>query len=142
MGLKDGIPSLEFNSATLSGSQIFMTNISGGTLAVSASEIGNAELGANAASGLKVSSEYGTMTGSPAVPGNCLQFGTRTLGTDSGLWLIYGTAFKAAPVVTVTNTKTLTALQISGTVNAGSCFVIGTTASDTFSWIACGSGRV
>src|SRR3990167_167587 len=111
-------------------------------LIVAAGGIGNSHLASNAASGLKVSSEYGPVgTGSPAVYGNMVQFGTGTLTAGSAYWIVFGKAFAAAPYTVITNTLSVGAVCVSGTPTAGSAIVIGATAGDTFNWIAAGSGR-
>ena len=197
MGLKDGIPSLEINSATVSGNNALFTNVSGteliltaeisdaqvtnaklavqavsgnrifsGTVALSHMAIAavsgghlvsggvnsahyldasvlNAALGNNAASGIKVSSEFGPVkTGSPSVGGLSMQAGSATLSTGSLSWVVFGTAFADIPRVVVGNVTTLGAVCVSGTISAGSFVSIGATASDTFNWYAIGSGRV
>ncbi len=82
-------------------------------------------------------------TGSPSVWGNGIQFGVGTLGAGSTAWIVYGTPFKAAPVFVATS-KNDSAINIVGAGSGtnqglGSVNVLGTTASTTFNWIACGS---
>lgn len=79
-------------------------------------------------------------TGSPLAYGNSFQFGTATLGAGSNVWVVFGTPFKAAPVVVATYMDGNVASVIAGSpVGAGSVLLTGVTASKLASWIAVGS---
>lgn len=144
MGLKDGLPDREVHSTTFSGTNVLGTNISGTTLAVGAGEVGNAELADAACSGTKVSAEFGTIAnGSPSAYGQSVQAGTGTLGAGSDVWVTFGTGFAAAPEVVVTPTASLQDIFVeAGSTNTGSFYAQGETASETFSYVAVGSGRL
>jgi hypothetical protein len=70
-----------------------------------------------------------------------IQYGTGTLSADSGLWVVFGSPFLAAPTVLVTNSKTVakTVNVAAGSVTVGSFFAEGETAADTITWIAIGT---
>ena len=143
MGLLDGIPSLEVLSLTVSGTTAAFTNLSGTTLVVNASEVGNAELANNAASGIKVSLEYGVIaTGSPVVYGLGTQVGAGSLGGGSAVWTVFGKPFAAAPrvIVTPVGPTARTSINVfAGSITAGSFFAFGGAADENFHYIATGS---
>ena len=154
-GLKVGLIPLEVVADTLSGTGVFATNISGTTAALGASEIGTAEIGSGAilnvnlsgaqVSGTKVSPEFGPVgTGSPIAFGRMIQAGNGTTSAASGLWVVFGRAFAAAPVSVVCTSigATANATQVIGSpILAGSFLATSETASQLFSWMAIGSGR-
>jgi len=101
---------------------------------ISATEIGSgAILPAHVGSGLAI-----VHTGSPAANAPAtIEYGTGTLSAASVLVVAFGSPFAATPLVYTTNTKTLGAIS-AGSINAGSFSAWGTTAADTFNWIAIG----
>lgn len=144
MGLRDGLASLQVVSQDISG-----TNIYGATdLQVAAGTVGNAELANNAASGTKVSLEYPVALGlgSPAIGNIAFQAGSSATTGGSQVWLVFPTAFAAAPQSVVVAPLNLASaagnLLTVGSVTAGSCLVQSEAASKTFSWFAIGSGRI
>lgn len=143
MGMNDGLASTEIRSTdfTATGSLIAAL-ISGNTTAVGAGEIGNAELANNACSGGKVSLEFGPIgTGSPIAFGRMAQAGTGTTSTGSVLWVVFGRAFAAAPLVVVSPAGG-TAGDLNGSpIAVGSFLCTSEVASSPFNWIAIGSGR-
>jgi hypothetical protein len=139
-----GIQSAEIGSgailsANISGAQVLKTHIASGNVLV-------AHISGGQVSGNVVSLEYPVAkTGSPGIGNIAFQFAKgATLGAGSTLWVVFGTPFAAVPAVVVTNTKTVskTVNVVAGSVTAGSFFAEGEAASDTFDWIACGSGRI
>lgn len=121
----------------ISAGQISGTTIASGCII-------NRYMATDACSGLVVQSAFPTLTlGSPATVGNCIQAGTGTLSSGSIKWQVFQTAFKASPVVLVQNTKTADApiYVVAGSINTGSFYCVGKTASDTFAYMAIGSGR-
>ncbi|RLG00036.1 MAG: hypothetical protein DRN49_03515 [Thaumarchaeota archaeon] len=138
--MADGLPSAlgDIGSESIADAGISTADIAN-------SQITNAKLAANAASGTKVSAEFGTIAaGSPTAYGQSVQAGTGTLGAGSDVWVTFGTAFAASPTAVVaTPLESLQSLFVeTGSINAGSFYVQGETASETFSWIAVGSGRL
>lgn len=164
MPFNDGMPSTEFLSTTVSGTNGQFTTLTGtedivtaeiANAAVTSAKIGSgAVMTVNLSGGqvttATIASEAVTVpkqafvgTGSPAVWGNGIQFGIGTLSSASGAWVVFTPAFKAVPSLICTS-KNDSAINIIGAGSgtnqgAGSIFVIGTTASTTFNWIACGS---
>ncbi len=122
--------------------------ISGTELAMAGAVVGNAELANDAASGTKVSSEFGTIAGagSPIVFGASIMAGSGLLSGGSDAWVVFPVGFAAAPTsVVLTNTTGINANELfvePGSTNAGSFFVEGEVAADTFYWMAVGSGRL
>ena len=115
---------------------------SGNTASFGANEIGITELANNAASGLIVSQEFPTlMTGSPSTFGQFTQFGNGTTAASSGLWVVFGRAFKAAPASLITSSRVASIVISHGSIGAGSFFAIGEGGARAFDWIACGSGK-
>lgn len=73
--------------------------------------------------------------------GAIVQAGSNTLSAGSNLWVVYPVAFSAAPqsiVATDTKTAAMALFIKAGSVTAGSFYIEGPTASDTFNWIAVG----
>lgn len=143
MGLKDGLPSLEIHTATLSGN-----TVEGTSAVFGAGEIGATELASSSVTTAKIASEAVTSpkqavisTGSPPAYGNIVRFGTGATSAGSVLWAVYGDAFKASPNVVVSSQGD-TALTVSvGSIGTGSFLAISQGgASVNFNWIACGSG--
>ena len=135
----DGLPS---HLGDIGSESILDASISTGDLADS--QVTNAKLGDNACSGGKLSPEVALCyTGSPSYGGQVIQVGTGTL-VGSQLWVDFGTAFAAAPTVIATNTAQPSKVinVVAGSLQAGSFFAEGEAETDTFSWIAVGSGRV
>lgn len=147
MGLRDGIPSFEILSTTVSGTTGAFTNISG-TETIVSSEIGsgiilNPNLSGGQVSGAPVSFEYPvSYTGSPIAGGLAMQMGS-TIASDVSILVTYGKAFGGIPRVV------LTAAQ-SGT-NAGDVMVTSGITTGfryfgqsglAYNWIAIGSGRI
>lgn len=127
------ISGLSVTDAKLAVDSVVTAKISG--LAVSTAKI--------AAEAVTVPKQAFVGTGSPTVWGNGMQFGVGTLGAGSDVWIVYGTPFKAAPVFVATS-KNDSAINILGAGSGtnqgiGSVHVLGTTASTTFNWVACGS---
>jgi len=99
----------------------------------------------NGATGTTVGLEFATIkTGSPSVGGNALQFGTGDTSAGSILWVVFGTAFKAAPSIALTTIgATANGTSVIGSpVVVGSFLAVSEVASQPFHWIAAGSGRV
>ena len=170
MPFNDGMPSTQILSVQFSGTNVEATNVSGANVEISAGGISTAELADAGVTSAKIgsgavmtvnlsggqvtaavlASESVTVpkqafvgTGSPAVWGNGVQFGTGTLGAGSSVWVVFTPAFKAIPNVVVSN-RNSSAINIIGTgsgtdIGVGSVFVLGTTAATTFNWIAAGS---
>jgi hypothetical protein len=125
-------------SAQISGAQVLKSHIASGNVLI-------AHISGGQVSGNVVSAEYPVCyTGSPGIGNTAIQFGTGTIGAGSSVWVAFGTPFAAAPQVFLTNTKTVSKVVnvVAGSTNAGSFFAEGEAASDTFSWLACGSGRI
>src|SRR3990167_870516 len=79
-------------------------------------------------------------TGSPTTWGKLVQGGTGALGGGSTAWVTFGTGFAATPTVVVCQAP-ITAgnndlIVIAGSLNAGSFYIQGKTASEAFNWIA------
>ena len=141
----DGMSSGEFKATdlTLTGSLISAL-ISGNVAALGASEIGNAELAASAASGTKVDATFGVVgTGSPVAFGKMVQASNGTTSAGSILWVPFGRAFAAAPFVVCTAVgATANGTSVVGSpIAVGSFLAVSEAASQLFNWIAVGSGR-
>ena len=109
------------------------------------SSITNLQMATNGATGTTVGLEFATIkTGSPSVGGNALQFGTGDTSAGSILWVVFGTAFKAAPSIALTTIgATANGTSVIGSpVVVGSFLAVSEVASQPFHWIAAGSGRV
>ena len=136
MGLKDGLPSLEVHASTFSGT----------SAQFSAGEISAAELADNAASGTKVDATFPVAgTGSPTGYGLSVQTGSSATGAGSTAWVVFGTPFASNPyfVATPHSASDVRITEVIGSRNPGSTFVISHgAASQEFSWIAIGSGRI
>ena len=150
--MKDGMTSTEIVATDVTATNLSGTNFAGGAGEVGAAEIGNnvitnAQMATNGASGTTVGLEFATVkTGSPSAGGNSIQFGTDTAAGEAK-WIVFGTAFAAAPVVTLSPafSGTIAATHAYlGTVAVGSFSWIGNPSgtNSTFHWQACGSGRV
>ena len=166
MAIKDGLASKEFNSETVSG-----TNIYGADIVVGAGTIGTTEiadsaisgtklasgciinrfLDSNACSGTKVSSEYSTIAiGSPVAYGNSVQAGTGVMNITTGsIGVTFGKAFTGTPYVVASyklgNTVATIGSQILeiGSVSTSGFTAYGITdGGSTFNWFATGSGRI
>lgn len=119
------------------------------TGAVGAAEIADAsittaDLANNACSGGKVSAEYGVIeAGSPAAGGNSLLAVDGTTGAGSSVWVLFnGAAFAAAPQCVVSaRVDGIGWFAVSG-VSAGSALVLSQNASEKFTLLAVGSGRI
>ncbi|MCK5625129.1 hypothetical protein KAI04_04785 [Candidatus Pacearchaeota archaeon] len=120
--MKDGLGFEEVNQATA-------TPVVNATV-VSGADIVNAE-------GELQSVSIGSAT---ATYGAKIQAGSTALGAGSNLWLEFPVAYSAAPIVVVTDMTTAeqALLVEAGSINAGSAYIEGPTASDEFSWIAVG----
>lgn len=81
------------------------------------------------------------LTGSPAVGNTVIQFGAASTGAGSDAWVVFGSAFAAAPAFVALSNGAVEAACGSPVV-AGSAYVRMATASKPFSWLAAGSGRV
>lgn len=109
---------------TVSGTGIVGTTISGNTIR-------------EGSKGLLHSIAVGSGT---ATYGAKLEAGSWELGAGSSTWVVFPSAFTNTPIVTVTDMTTAdkALLVAAGSLNAGSAYVEGPTASDEFSWIAVG----
>src|SRR3990167_130767 len=158
--MNDGMSSTQILVTQISGTTAEFTNVSGANVEIGAGGISAAELATDSVTSVKLSGlgvstakiakEAVTVpkqafvgTGSPAVWGNGIQFGTGTLSAGSTAWIVYTPAFKAAPNIIATS-RNDSAINIigagSGTnTGTGSTLMVGTTASTTFNWIAVGS---
>jgi len=153
--MRDGMGFEEVNQEVTSTEIISGTTIYGGSFVTT--PIGNitsvlctTASGTNiyaktAIEGATVTNADGTLksalieTGTAAF-GASIKAGSSTLAAGSNLWITFTTAFTGTPVVTATDMTTAAqALFIPvGSLNAGSFYVEGVTASDAFSWIAVG----
>jgi len=81
-----------------------------------------------------------SVAGSPSEFGQLVQGGTGSLSAGSAAWVVFNTAFSAAPDTMVAgyNDHTPGACTV-GSLVAGSALVEGVTASKTFNWIAIGA---
>lgn len=143
MGLVDGLPSLEIRATTISG-----TTLQASTAAFGASEIGNAELADNSASGAKVDPTFPTASlGSTRRFGAFIQAGSVATAAGSGGTIEFGVQFAntgywltLSPANFVTGAGSVVP-YVSGTRNRSGCEIVGA-ASTTYEFIAIGSGRV
>ena len=144
MSYRQGYTELEGQFTTVVGTTVSGNAVATNTLAAAASEIGTTELADNAASGLKVSPEYGPVgTGSPVAYGLSMLMGSGTTSAASGLWVVFGRAFAGPPKIITTSTVASTVIIAApGSTNAGSYFAVSEGASRLFNWIAIGSGRI
>lgn len=142
--LRDGLKRAQIVTDDLSGTTTVVATYELAAASVTDAKLASGNVMAAHISGGQVTQTqmaYGFIgTGSPTVYGNSMQFGTGTLGAGSDVWVAYPTAFKAAPQVIVTaNNSSLGAIAV-GSITTGSFYAIGETASDTFNYIAVGSG--
>lgn len=142
MALKDGLQSLEVRADTISGGTIYgATDIS-----VAAGTIGNAELADSAASGTKVSLEFGPIyTGSPIIGNNVALYGTaNATGIANTVVVQFQKAFTAAPaavLITPLGSVAVGGPAVTG-IAAGSFTFIGAGSNVSHAWLAIGSGRI
>ena len=143
--MNDGLSSGELRISTISGTAAQFATISG-TIAAEAGTIGNAELGANAASGTKVSPEYAPVygAGSPVTvnTNRVVQMGSGTANT----YVVFAKPFAAAPavgeiLVGAAGSAVANALPYPTNPSAGSFLPSGAGAIPIVYWAA-GSGRV
>src|SRR3990167_5432192 len=134
-----GVASLDTDA--VSGAVIADQGIGAGKIknaALTATQMAN-----NAASGAIVSSEYATdKTGSPAVGGNSIQFGTITGAGSPARWVAFGKPFGAAPTVAITpvGSQAVPFSYLVSVVAGSLSFVGGSTL--THHYVAAGSLRV
>jgi len=77
--------------------------------------------------------------GSPSTFGQLVQAGTGSIGAGSSLWVVFGTAFAAAPTSVIANYNDGTIADIAvKTLQAGSVEFYAETASKNINWIAVG----
>lgn len=138
--LRDGLNFEEVNQEVTSTAIISGTNVYGSTAVttpllsvttISGTNIVNAE-------GELQSASIGSGT---AVYGAKVQAGSGALSAGSVAWIVYPVAYTGTPSVDVTNMTSISTNGImvtAGSLNAGSFYVEGETASDEFSWQAIG----
>ena len=138
----DGMGFEEVNQASsteiISGTNIYGTNISGGQVRVEDLVV-NDDLTTNVIStgnGQVFSTSIGSGT---AVYGARIQAGSGILASNDA-WIVFPTDYNGMPTVTLANRSDVDAgLHLSaGSLNAGSFHVVGTNATDEFSWIGVG----
>ena len=151
MSYREAYTHLEGQFTTVVGATVSGNAVNTNTFAAAASEVGNAELANNSASGLKVSPEYAPhLAGSPGVAGTSLYAGTSTTDGGNDAWVVFpiSTPFAAAPVAIVPVQTKATANEgntffiPAGSITAGSFYIQSSVASTTFMYIAVGSGRI
>lgn len=83
---------------------------------------------------------HSTSIGSPtSVYGAKIQAGSGALSAGSDGWIVFPTAYTGVPTVNVSNRTNLAYMQVvAGSINAGSAYLLGATASDAFSWVSVG----
>ncbi len=127
-------------TGSLTGSSIY--NVAG----LSGAQIGSGGLGIqhmNAIGGdVTAFTDFAAVKmGSPAAGGRFIQAGSAALSAGSAAWVVFGTPFGAAPQVTVANYSNILGIFVAaGSINAGSFYAEGATASSVFGWHAIGSG--
>jgi len=85
----------------------------------------------------KVLSPVGT--GSPTTWGLMVLAGSDTVGAGSDKWLVFGTSFSTTPIVLLSKRATADDFwTITGSLNAGSAYIQGTTASSIFDYAIIG----
>ena len=149
MSYRQAYTELEGQFSTVVGATVSGAAVNTNTLAAANSEISNAELADSAASGIKVSTGFGTIyAGSPAAGGRQVYAGTSTTGGGSNAWVLFpGVTFAAAPTAIIPVNTLATANEgntfyiATGSINAGSFYIESSVASTTFMYIAVGSGR-
>ena len=121
MGLRDGLGFEEVNQ------EVTSTAIISGTTIYAGSNIYNSQ-------GALKATKQGTAFGAT------VQAGSGTLGAGSNAWVAYSTAYttNALPVATNTKTAAMALFIPAGSLNAGSFYIEGPTAADTFNWISVG----
>jgi len=136
--MKDGLKTEQFVTDDLSGT----------TTVIEAAEIGsggilNVNISGGQCSGTKVSTGFGTITtGSPSAGGKCVQANVATVGAGSTIWVVFPTAFAAAPFCTASYCDTTLGDVAGSPYAAGSVLFTGETAAKKIHWICVGSGRV
>jgi hypothetical protein len=94
----------------------------------------------NDSTGNPIVSNY-FMSGTSASGGAAIIGGVGTLSAGSDGWIIFGdgNVYDVAPSVVVTNTKSDAGIWLPvGSITAGSAYVLGSLASDTYNWISLG----
>lgn len=80
------------------------------------------------------------MIGSPGTWGAMLQVGSGVLGAGSDGWLVFNQAFSSAPIALVSKRVTGDGFWIiGGSLNAGSAYIQGETASSVFDYMVAGA---
>mgnify|MGYP001562298839 CR=1 FL=1 len=127
-----GIGLMHFATSAISGNVV----ASGG--------VGTQHLAANAGSGAVTPAAFPVCaTGSPTGYGQTIQHGTVNTNAGSLLWVVFGTAFLAAPNVVVGGgPESVSTWFRAQTIVAGSVLIHSQAASSSGQWIAIGSGRV
>jgi len=124
------ISGTSIGGVTISGTTAVLTTISGAT--VNATTITNDE-------GTLKSVSIGSATATRFY-GAVTQAGSGQLSADSGAWVVFPEAYSNIPIVQVTNWTTVgqDVNVLIGSLNVGSAFIEGETASDEFGWSAIG----
>jgi len=143
LSLPDLFADTALQTAEIGSGAVMTVNISGGqvtTAKIAALAVTAAEIGAAAVTAAK---QNCIGLGSPVLVGNHLQIGSGVTGAGSDVWHLFPTAFAAAPIVTVSQAETKEAIQAPiGSMVAGSFYVQTVGASQTFTFIAVGSGNL
>lgn len=128
-----------YSTGTLQGENVY------GDTTVSGATIKGTSMNATTISGttIRVDNEgvlHSTSIGSPtSVYGAKIQAGSGALSAGSVAWIVFPTAYAGVPTINVSNRTSLAYLQVAaGSINAGSAYVLGATASDAFSWVTVG----
>ena len=147
MGVRDGLGFEEVThdqNLVTTSQDAYFDNVSGTNFLAAGSFVG---VGINittiSGTTIRVDSEgvlHSTSIGSgPSVFGAKIQAGSGALSAGSVDWIVFPTAYVGLPSVLVSNRDSLTDLRVvAGSINAGSAYIIGTTASDDYNWLSVG----
>ena len=144
-----GLTTVHYSSQSVSGSVIAsggVTTVHYFTESVSGSVIGSGGIGVqhlNALPGDVTAFTHfaAVKTGSPAAGGKFVQAGSAALSAGSAAWVVFGAPFGAAPQVSISPYTNYGGIFVAaGSINAGSFYAEGETASSVFGWHAIGSG--
>ena len=144
----DGLPSElgEVGSESIldrgvDSADLALESVSGGIIASGGVDIQHYV--SSSISGAPVSAEFSPVrVGSPSTSiGNMIQAGSDTTSAGSTVDIVFGVAFLAEPFVVVTPRDAVTTTCRVLDSNAGSFTCESTAASESFNWVAIGSGR-
>lgn len=142
MAIRDGLGGEEVNQTVTTTAIVSGTNVYAKTAVTAPTIYGSTLVSGATLAGVAVTNTQGALKSNKqgAAFGATVQAGSGALGAGSNAWIVYNTAYttNALPVATDTTTAAMALFIPAGSLGAGSFYIEGVTASDTFNWIAVG----